>query len=105
MTMKAAVLHKIGEAPKYEDYLDPLPRNDQEMVVHVKAPAIKNIEKMIANGTHYDDIKQLPMVMGFDGVAMTEDGRRVLAGSPNGMMAEKAVVPKGFVVPVPDELD
>ncbi len=103
--MKAAVLHKIGETPKYEDYPDPKPKNEHEMVVHVKAAAIKNIEKMIANGSHYDAVDHLPMVMGFDGVAVTEDGRRVLAGSPNGMMAEKAVVPKGFVVPVPDELD
>jgi NADPH:quinone reductase-like Zn-dependent oxidoreductase len=103
--MKAAVLHKIGETPKYEDYPDPKPSNDQEMVIRVKAATIKNIEKMIASGSHYDSIDHLPMVMGFDGVGVTEDGRRVLAGSPQGMMAEKAVVPKAFVVPVPDELD
>jgi NADPH2:quinone reductase len=103
--MKAAVLHKIGEAPKYEDVPDPKSSSDQEMVIHVKAAAIKNIEKMIASGSHYDSVDHLPMVMGFDGVGVTEDGRRVLAGSPQGMMAEKAVVPKAFVVPVPDELD
>lgn len=71
----------------------------------MKATAIKNIEKMIATGLHYDSIDHLPAIMGFDGVGLTPDGKRVLAGSPNGMMAEKAVVPKGFVVPVPDELD
>ncbi len=103
--MKAAVLHKIGETPKYEDYPDPQPSNEHEVVVRVKAAAIKNIEKMIASGAHYDAVDHLPFVMGFDCVGITEDGKRVLTGSPNGMMAEKVVVNKGFCVPIPDELD
>ncbi len=103
--MKAAVLHKIGETPKYEDFPDPKPGNEQEIVVRVKAAAIKNIEKMIASGNHYDAVDHFPTVMGFDGVAVLDDGTRVLTGSPAGMMAEKAVVNKGFCIPVPDELD
>ena len=36
--MKAAVLHKFGKAPRYEDFPDPTP--EDEIVIQVKAVAL-----------------------------------------------------------------
>src|SRR4030095_2505959 len=50
--MKAAVLHKFGETPKFEDFPDPTPA-ENELVIHVKAVALENVDKVMARGIHY----------------------------------------------------
>ena len=50
--MKAAVLHQFGEAPRYEDFPDPTPGEGQ-ILVQVKAVALENIDKMMADGSHF----------------------------------------------------
>lgn len=102
--MKAAVLHQFGEAPRYSDFPDPVPQETQQ-VIHVKAASIKNLDKMRAKGTHYDNHAALPVVVGVDGVGVLGDGTRVYTSSPTGMMAEKALIVKQMAVPVPDGLD
>ncbi len=105
--MKAAVLHSMGETPRYEDFDEPVPAKDEAFVV-VLAASLKNIEKMMAEGSHYDSIGQLPAVVGLDGVGVLEDGSRVYCGGPRapyGTMADKTVVPRAFCVPVPDAVD
>lgn len=104
--MKAAVLHAQGELPRYEDFSDPTPTNDREMVVRVKAASIKNLDRAIASGSHYDSHRHFPVVVGLDGVGVLEDGTRVFAGArpPYGMMAEKALISKEWCIPVPDTI-
>ncbi len=105
--MKAAVLHSLGNPPRYEDFADPQPGSD-EVLVHVKAAALKNSDKAMASGSHYDSYRELPVICGVDGVGLLEDGTRVYCGgcrAPYGMMAEQTIVSKAFCWPVPDGLD
>jgi NADPH2:quinone reductase len=105
--MKAAVLHTLGEPPRFENFPEPQPGRD-EVLVRIKAASLKNIDKLMASGSHYDSYRQLPVVCGIDGVGVLDDGRRVYCGGsrpPYGMMAEQTVVSKAFCLPVPDGLD
>ena len=105
--MKAAVLHTLGEPPRFEDFPERQPGQD-EVLVRVKAASLKNIDKLMASGSHYDSHRQLPVVCGIDGVGVLDDGRRVYCGGsrpPYGMMAERTTVSKAFCLPVPDGLD
>ncbi|WKB36130.1 zinc-binding alcohol dehydrogenase family protein [Terrilactibacillus sp. S3-3] len=108
--MKAAVLHKFGETPLYEDFPDPIPGKD-EVIVDVKAVALENVDKMMAAGSHFASgqfFSQLPAIVGFDGIGRLPDGGLIgFSGmtAPYGAMAEKAVVKKTFTVPVPEGVD
>ena len=66
----------LGAAPRYEDFADPTP-NENEAVVSVKAASLKTSDKMIADGSHYASVGQLPAVVGLDGMGLLEDGTRV----------------------------
>ncbi len=105
--MKAAVLHALGEPPRFEDFPDPV-AGPGEVLVQVRAASLKNVEKAMASGTHYDSHRDLPAIPGVDGVAVLDDRTRVFCAgcrAPWGMMAELAAVPRGFCLPVPDSLD
>ncbi len=105
--MKAAVLHTLGDPPRYEDFPDPEP-GQNEALVHVKAASLKNVDKAMASGSHYDSHRGLPVVCGVDGVGVLDDGTRVFCGGcrpPYGMMAEKTVVSRVRCLPVPDGVD
>jgi len=105
--MKAAVLHDFGEMPRYEDFPDPIP-NENDVLINVKAVALENVDKMIAIGAHFASrqfLSTFPAVVGFDGVGTLPDGRLVGFGgmrAPYGAMAEKVAVPKGNTVPIPE---
>ncbi|EID44355.1 quinone oxidoreductase family protein [Parageobacillus thermoglucosidasius] len=108
--MKAAVLHKFGEVPRYEEFPDPVPGPD-EVLIKVKAVALENVDKVMAEGKHFATrqfFSQLPAIVGFDGIGELPDGKIVGFGGikpPYGAMAEKAVVPKTSTVPVPEGID
>ncbi|WP_327004037.1 zinc-binding alcohol dehydrogenase family protein [Dactylosporangium sp. NBC_01737] len=108
--MKAAVLHEIGGVPRYEDFPDPVP-GDDEVVIDVKAVAVENVDKRIAAGTHYASRQytaQLPAIPAFDGIGALPDGALVGFGNPRrpyGALAEKTVVPKGAHMPIPEGID
>ena len=105
--MKAAVLHALGAIPRFEDFPDPQPAQD-EVLVHVTAAALKNIDKALAGGSHYGSDGPMPMVCGVDGVGVLENGTRVFCGGarkPYGMMATLSVVPRGWCIPVPEGVD
>jgi hypothetical protein len=42
--MKAALLKKEGSFPIYTDISDPLPKNDDQLVVNVRASSIKQLD-------------------------------------------------------------
>jgi NADPH:quinone reductase-like Zn-dependent oxidoreductase len=103
--MKAAVLHQLGTSPKFEEFAAPQPSNEREVVVNVKAAAIKQVDKSKASGKHYTNYPQLPVVVGIDGAGLLEDGTRIYAWGVTGMMAEQALVHKGRWAVIPDNLD
>src|SRR3989442_10849257 len=94
--MKAAVLHSLGEPPRFEDFRDPYPRSD-EVKVLVKAASLKNIDKEMARGSHYDRYAELPVVCGIDGVGILDDGTRAFCGGPPAPFSENAEAP--FISP------
>lgn len=105
--MKAAVLHTLGQPPRFEDFPDP-DTSPGEVIVRVRAASLKNIDKALASGTHYDRHVQLPVVCGLDGVGVLDDGTRVFCGGPRppyGMMAERTVVSRARCLPIPDAVD
>jgi NADPH:quinone reductase-like Zn-dependent oxidoreductase len=105
--MKAAVLRALGKPPHFEEFPDPKP-SQCEVIVHVKAASLKNIDKMMASGSHYDSHTRLPVVCGTDGVGVLDDGTRVFCGGcrpPYGMMAERTVVSRTWCLPIPDGVD
>ena len=106
MDMKAAVLYGKAEAPRYVDIPEPVPQNN-EVLVTVKAVALKHIDKSRAKGTHYSTEGELAdaKVIGGDGVCVLPDGSRVYALGTGGMMAEKAVVEPDRMVRLPAGLD
>lgn len=105
--MKAAVLHEFGKPPHYEEFPDPHPV-ESEILVRMRAAALSRINKSRASGSHYDSHRNLPAVVGIDGVGLLEDGTRVYCGAPRppyGTMAELTVVPKMRSIPLPVGLD
>jgi NADPH:quinone reductase-like Zn-dependent oxidoreductase len=103
--MKAAVLHTLGKPPRFEDFPEPKP-SQGEVIVHVRAAPLKNVDKMMASGSHYDRHRELPVICGLDGVGTLDDGTRVYCGGsrlPYGMMAERTVV--SWSLPIPDARD
>jgi NADPH:quinone reductase-like Zn-dependent oxidoreductase len=106
--MKAAVLHQFGGVPVYEEFPDPVPASADQLLLTVKAAAIKNLDKLRASGTHYASYKEVPVVVGIDGVGFMENGTRVYAQGITGTIAEKALIARDKYIPlpagIPDEL-
>src|SRR5579859_1474956 len=105
--MKAAVLHTLGKAPRFEEFADPTAGKD-EALLRVRAASLKAVDRQMASGSHYASPRQLPAVCGTDGVGDLEDGTRVFFGGPRrpyGAMAERTVAPRAFCFPVPAGID
>jgi NADPH:quinone reductase-like Zn-dependent oxidoreductase len=105
--MKAAVIYQKGEMPQYVDFPEPIAHGDNELLISVKAAAIKHFDTSKASGKHYsakDDIQDAK-VIGGDGVGVLEDGTRVFALGVSGMIAERAVIEKDRMVKLPEGID
>ncbi len=111
--MKAAVISKFGDIPRYEDFPDLVPAQG-DVVVQVKAAPLENFDKMAVKGEHYSSaylFPRFPAIVGHSGVGALEDGTLVAFGGvqpPYGTMAEKAVIPqqyRAYVTPVPAGVD
>jgi NADPH:quinone reductase-like Zn-dependent oxidoreductase len=105
--MKAAVVYQRGEMPQYAEFPEPVVTNEDEILIAVKAAAIKHFDKGRAGGKHYsaDTTPQNGTVIGGDGVGLLEDGTRVFALGISGMIAEKAVIEKSRMVKLPQGID
>lgn len=105
--MKAAVVFQKGELPRYEDFPEPELKNENELLISVKASAVKNLDKMRASGQHYStqDKEWIPQVVGGDGVGLLADGTRVYGIGISGMLGEKAIIDKGRMVALPEGID
>lgn len=103
--MNAAVVHQLGEPPRWEPFPDPV-AGDNEVLVEVRAASLKPVDKQMAGGTHYAS-PRVPFICGTDGVGFLSDGQRVFFGGcrpPYGAMAQRTVVPRAFAFPVPAAL-
>src|SRR5947207_13622281 len=92
--MKAAVLRMLGKPPRFEEFPDPTP-SQGDVIVHVKAASLKNIDRMMANGSHYDSHRELPVACGTDAGGILDDGTRAFCGGsrqPDGTIAERSGV-------------
>ena len=107
--MHAAVLRTMGTVPRYEEFPEPvIGDKDREAIVHVHAASLKPVDKQLASGSHYASPRELPCICGSDGVGHLDDGRRVFFGGPrppHGSMAQRTVVPRAFIFPVPDSVN
>ena len=105
--MNAAVVFQKGELPKYvTDFEEPKVQNENELLISVKASAVKNLDKMRASGKHYSlQTIDKPIVVGGDGVGLLEDGTRVYGMGVSGMIAEKAIIEKNRFVKLPANID
>jgi NADPH:quinone reductase-like Zn-dependent oxidoreductase len=105
--MDAAVLRKLGEPPRCEQFPEPI-AGEGEVIVEVQAASLKPIDKQLAGGSHYASPRELPVVCGSDGVGRLSDGQRVFFGGPRapyGAMAQRTVVRRAFSFPVPEGVD
>ncbi len=74
------------------------------MIVHVKAASLKNIDKMMASGSHYDRHRELPWyVYGWMGILTMGHGCFAAKSPPYGMMAERTVVSRAWCLRFPTE--
>lgn len=105
--MKAAVMYQQGELPEYVDVAEPTAQNSNELLVTVKAVAVKHFDKGRATGKHYSSEKPKGegRIVGGDGICLLEDGTRVYAIGVSGMLAEKAIIDKSHMVKLPDGID
>ena len=101
--MKAAAVFKKGELPKFDpNFPEPLAIDNATLVMTVKAAAVKNLDKMRASGQHYSmETFDKPIIVGNDGVGLLEDKSLVYAMGISGMIAEKALIDKNKIVPLP----
>jgi NADPH:quinone reductase-like Zn-dependent oxidoreductase len=105
--MKAAVVHRFDQPPRYGDFPDPVAGPD-EVLIQVHASSLSQLAKGRAAGKHYSSDAKAGFVPGVDGVGRREDGRRVyflLPPAPYGAMAEVTKVSRKFQVEIPDEID
>ncbi len=105
--MKAAVIYEKGQLPQYTDFPEPVIQNDDEVLVTVKAVAIKHFDKGQAAGKHYASNTNHTggRIIGGDGICLLADGTRVYGIGTNGMLAQKATIDKNRIVKLPANLD
>lgn len=97
-----------GGMPQYtEDFPEPIANGTDEILISVKAAAIKHLDKSKASGKHYSTKGNLQQakVIGSDGVGLLADGTRVFALGITGMIAEKAIIEKDKMIKLPDGID
>ncbi|PUZ22788.1 alcohol dehydrogenase [Chitinophaga parva] len=105
--MQAAVIYPQGGMPEYTTCPEPQAQGEDQVLVAVKAVSLKHFDKGRATGQHYSSSapREGGRIPGGDGVCLLPDGRRVYGMGTTGMLAEKAVIEKDRIVPVPDNLD
>ncbi|HEY6900838.1 MAG TPA: zinc-binding dehydrogenase [Puia sp.] len=105
--MKAAVIYQKDQLPEYTDVAEPSVQSGDEVLVTVKAVALKHFDKGRAAGRHYSNEApaESGRVIGGDGIFLLPDGTRVFGVGVSGTMAEKATIDKDRIVRVPGGLD
>lgn len=103
--MRAAVLRSPGDPPEVGAFDDPSPA-DGQVVVDVLVAGLNPVDLYLASGALGKPT--VPSVIGQEGVGRLEDGRRVYFNpsvSPYGSWAQRTLVERSRMFPVPDDLD
>ncbi|SIR64439.1 quinone oxidoreductase family protein [Williamsia sterculiae] len=106
-TMQAAVVTSFDEPPHHLPF-DVPPVADGQMLIDVVAVGLHPRVRSGASGTHYTSSGDLPLIPGVDGVGRVPGGGLVYFvadGDALGPMAEKAVVDRRRMIPLPDDVD
>ncbi|OJU82996.1 MAG: quinone oxidoreductase [Solirubrobacterales bacterium 70-9] len=106
--MNAAVVRSFDHPPRYEEFADPVARDEDEVVAEVLAAGLHPRVRSGADGSHYTSEGELPMVPGVDAVGRTPEGGLayfVAGDGVPGTMAERAVMDRRRSVPLPDGVD
>jgi NADPH:quinone reductase-like Zn-dependent oxidoreductase len=101
--MRAAVLSDFGKVPEFGTFA--LPSSNDGKVVEVVAASIKQLDRAIATGRHYASPRQLPVVVGTDGIGKIDGQLAYFSAEqiPFGSMAERSIA--SWAVPLPEMLD
>ena len=105
--MKAAVIHTFGQPPHFEDFPEHTAGNG-EVSVTVRATGLHPLVRAQASGSLSGSTNLFPRIPGIDGAGSLDDGTRVYfvqARPPYGTMAERCVVHREWIFPMPDRLD
>lgn len=103
--MKAAIVDRAGDTPRYGDFDDPVPQ-DGETLMEVLAAGIHPVVRALVSGTHYGSEDVHPRIPGVDCVARGADGVARYAGfvrAPWGTLAQRVSARMG--IPLPDGAD
>jgi NADPH2:quinone reductase len=103
--VKAIQIDEFGgpEVLQYRELPDPEP-GEGEVLVEVARSGI-NFADTHATRNDYLAEQQLPLIPGAEVSGRTTGGARVAAIVPGRGYAQKIVVPEGFLIPVPDEVN
>ncbi|MEV6647372.1 zinc-binding alcohol dehydrogenase family protein [Amycolatopsis sp. NPDC051371] len=105
--MRAAVVTEFGTPPTCQDFAEPQPSSENE-VLDVVAAGLHPRVRSQADGSHYTGTGDLPLVPGIDGVGRAPDGALryfVLPDTAMGSMAERTVVDPRRSVVLPGDAD
>jgi NADPH:quinone reductase-like Zn-dependent oxidoreductase len=104
----AAVVRTFDEAPRYEEFPDPVPASADEELIDVLAAGLHPRVRSQANGSHYTSTEELPLIPGIDGVGRRADGSLLyflLPDTTYGSMAERTVIDVRRSIPLPSNAD
>lgn len=102
--MKAGVVTRFDEAPRFEQFALPTELGPHEEIVDVVAAGLHPRVRSQAGGSHYTSTDELPLVPGIDGVGRTSDGELryfILPDTTLGSMAEQTVIDRRRSVTLP----
>lgn len=107
--MKAAILERYGETPRYGEFHEPVAGAGGEVAeVVVGALNPSDLARSRGPGRFFIAPPSLPYVVGREGVARLADGRQVYFGNvhaPFGAFAERCVVDSASVIELPGGLE
>src|SRR5262245_47822178 len=95
----------LGKPRRFEEFSEPTQGSDAA-IVHVRAAALRSVDKQLANGAHYASPWGFPVECGTDG--HLADGTWMFFGGPrrpHGAMAQSTVVRDAFCFPLPEGVD
>ncbi|MCU1407512.1 MAG: putative zinc-binding dehydrogenase [Glaciihabitans sp.] len=106
--MRAAVVTRFDESPRFADFPLPSELAPGEEIVNVVAAGLHPRVRSQADGSHYTSREELPLVPGIDGVARTADGELryfILPDTNLGSMAEQTIIDRRRSVVLPPGAD